>query len=407
MGATTIRVAVLQRVCTTYRLELFRRMAQYPGVCLKLFVGDDIPRTKVRNTPTLDGVDFVKLPTRHFGIQTAPVHLGLFRELTAFGPDVILSEGPSHKHGCLTAIRYRRSNPRTRLVYWTIGGVPTRKTHRFPPGRGRLTEWVLGRFHRYVQHRFDAFVCYSSFGRRVLEAMGNPPERIRVAVNVSDTDKHLKCFGELTATAPEARGELDLPQRFTVLYAGAMDTDKRLDVLLQTAHRLPGEQFNFVLLGQGDLCRVLRRQAEQMDLHNVFFRGHVTDELPLYYRAADVLLLPGRGGMVISEAMCHRLPVIVFQADGTEYDLVDHGRTGFVAGQGDPAEFARLLTRLHDDPDQARQMGVAAQALIRQRFNIGTMTDTIVEMLRDVCRASDESPASLSSPSSAGDKIGP
>ena len=38
--------------------------------------------------------------------------------------------------------------------------------------------------------------------------------------------------------------------------------------------------------------------------------------------SADVVVVPGRGGIVISEAMVHGVPVIVHQADGTEYELV-------------------------------------------------------------------------------------
>ena len=47
------------------------------------------------------------------------------------------------------------------------------------------------------------------------------------------------------------------------------------------------------------------------------------------YCKADIVYVPGRGGMIISEAMAFACPVILHEADGTEYDLVINGKTGF------------------------------------------------------------------------------
>ncbi len=46
--------------------------------------------------------------------------------------------------------------------------------------------------------------------------------------------------------------------------------------------------------------------------------------------------------------------------------LVDHGRTGFLVPERDPAEFARDIARLLDDPLLAADMGVAAAARARR-----------------------------------------
>ena len=37
---------------------------------------------------------------------------------------------------------------------------------------------------------------------------------------------------------------------------------------------------------------------------------------------SDLLLLPGRGGMVISESLSVLTPVLCFACDGSEYDLL-------------------------------------------------------------------------------------
>jgi len=81
--------------------------------------------------------------------------------------------------------------------------------------------------------------------------------------------------------------------------------------MLDLAKECDRVNFNFVLLGSGSLLDELRDRATCENLSNVFLPGRVVDELPLYYRAANVLLIPGRDGIVISEAMAFGLPVIV------------------------------------------------------------------------------------------------
>ena len=118
-----------------------------------------------------------------------------------------------------------------------------------------------------------------------------------------------------------------------------------------------------------------------MNLHNVFLPGHVRDELPLYYRAASVMVLPGRGGMVISEAMAWSLPVIVHQADGTEYDLVRNGMTGLRLGKGDAEDFRKAIEFLRDHPEKTKKMGRAASNLLMKQFSIKNMVNQMKKVI--------------------------
>ena len=62
-----LSLAILQRVCTGYRLELFRRLAARPELRVRVFIGDDQPGTKVKSAPDLGDLDVVRLPTRWLG----------------------------------------------------------------------------------------------------------------------------------------------------------------------------------------------------------------------------------------------------------------------------------------------------------------------------------------------------
>ncbi len=367
-------LAILQRVCTSYRLELFQRLAGRPELRVRLFIGDDLPGSKVRSTADFSGLDVVKLPTIWFGVgrRVVPRHRGLAKALRDFDPDVILCEGESHFLAFLTAARVRSERAGRALVHWGLGGLPGRDGVR-----------LVNRLKRPLQALADAFVVYSSFGRDAMEQNGHSAERIVVAVNVSDTDRHAAAADARGDTRTEARAALGLPDRFTVIEVGAMDANKRADVLIDAVADLDPARVGVLVVGGGGLLESLRSNVRERGLENVLFVGAVPPtDLARYYRAADVLALPGRGGMVISEAMAHRLPVIVHRADGTETDLVRDGETGIRLGSGTALDFRLAIESLAEDPERTARMGEAGRRLVDDELNMGAMVDRILEVCR-------------------------
>ena len=367
----TFRLAVLQRVCTPYRVGLFQRLGNQPDYRLRLFVGDDVRGTKVRNTEDFGDLDVVRLPTRQWklGSRVLVYHPTLWQQLDEYRPDVILCEGESNALNAIQAIAYRFPHPRVGLTHWSLGGLPGVQDRKFE---------LRNVLRRGFRKAFDSFVAYSSYGREVLMREGVRPDSIFVATNVADTTEQLRRAAELACTCSEARARLSLPDRFTVIYVGAMDHNKRLEVLLDTAAHLDANKFTFLLVGSGEFLDALRSSAAARGLQHVYFPGRVTTDLPLYFRASNVLVLPGRGGMVISEALAHALPVVVHQADGTEFDLVQDGVTGIRLKNGDVEEFRHAILRLREDPELERRMGVRGQALVWERFTPENMVGQIV-----------------------------
>jgi glycosyltransferase involved in cell wall biosynthesis len=375
-----MRVAVLQRVCTGYRAGLFRLLSERSDLQLRLFIGSDLPNSKVRSASDLGALDVWKLPTRFLRVRGKILldHRGLVEALREFEPDVILCEGESNLLSYLKAMWYRHRHPHVALVHWSLGGLPGEKAE---PGS------LKRRLKRTVQGKFDAFVAYSSYGKKALSELGHAPGRIFIATNVSDTDHHLRMAESIAVDRSQARRQLGLEDKFTVVYVGAMDPNKRLEVLMDAGACLDPDRFNLVFIGGGGIQVQLANQARARGLAHVMFPGRVVEDLLLYYRAADALALPGRGGIVISEAMAYGLPVVVWHADGTEFDLVRHRETGIRLEMGTAEELARALQCLEAQPAKAVAMGEAGQRLIRERFNQGAMADQIVAALQAAARA--------------------
>jgi glycosyltransferase involved in cell wall biosynthesis len=371
-----MRLAVLQRVCPSYRLALFQALSKADGVDFRLFIGDDLPNSKVRSASNLNSLKVSKLKTRFakIGRRTLPWHLGLVDALRSFRPDVVLCEGESHFVGYLQALHYRaRHSKNTALMHWCFTALPGESIHRRD---------VPALVKAYFRRHFDAFVSYSTFSKQCLTELGEPAEKIFVATNVGEVTKFLSLSDALVDTKAEARQKLELPDRFTVLYAGTLDDNKRPEVLLHVAQACDATRYNFVVIGSGPQLEPLKHQAARYQLKNVFLRGRVTSDLERYYRAADVLIVPGRGGIVMSEALASGVPVIVHEADGTESDLVDDGVTGLRLRHGAVQSFVKALEQLRVQPRLLQTMGIVGKQRLRNQYNEAAMARQIVEASR-------------------------
>jgi glycosyltransferase involved in cell wall biosynthesis len=372
-----LKIAVLQRVCPNYRVPLFTQLTSSAGIEMTLVIGEDIPDSKVKNSRNLHGINYRKLKTRflRLGRRVLPWHVGLIRELAELDPDVILCEGESHFLGYLQAIWYRCfHNPKVALMHWCFISLPG-----WPAvGGWGHRAWIKRFFRRF----FDAFVLYSSFSKDCLIQLGQPSEKLFVATNVCDTRRFIELSTSIRESACEARAKLGLPDCFTVLYLGELDANKRPHIMLDLAKQCDAEKFTFVLLGSGPMLAELCQRATREKLSNVFLPGRVVDELPLYYRASSVLLIPARGGIVISEAMAFGVPVIVHQADGTEYDLVQNEVTGLRLSGGSVNDFRTAIELLQGNPSLCASMGEKSKELLETRYTTDNMAKQILTAAR-------------------------
>ena len=157
-----------------------------------------------------------------------------------------------------------------------------------------------------------------------------------------------------------------------VLFVGKLTKKKKpLDLLraynlLATHHPL----IHLIFVGNGPLRSSLERYSSEHNLKNVHFVGFKNQtELPLYYATSDVFVLPsGTGetwGLVVNEAMCLGLPIIVSDVVGCGPDLVYHGRNGYIFPVGDTEELARVLFGLIKDQSLRKKFGEESSKIIK------------------------------------------
>jgi glycosyltransferase involved in cell wall biosynthesis len=343
-------------------------MSHMPNFEIRLFIGENIPNSKVKSASDLSGVDHVKLPTifLKIGRRVLPYHTGLISQLRKYKPDVIICEGESNILSYIKAIIYKLFIHKVKIIHWSLGGLP-----------GKNDKPISSFFKKNLQKFFDGFICYSSYGKLRMQELGHDENKIFVATNVCDTDTHLGLADSVVLTRKEARSNRNLPEAFTALYVGAIDQNKNLDTILNIAKQLDSKKYTFLIIGDGPVLSQLKQLASDQGLENIIFTGRVTEGLDIYYRASDVLLLPGRGGMVISEAMCYGLPAIAYEADGTEYDLVRDNETGIRIKTGEASEFSSALEKIRSDTDFSQKLGENARKVIENQFSTNCMLKNI------------------------------
>ncbi len=173
-----------------------------------------------------------------------------------------------------------------------------------------------------------------------------------------------------------ARHALDLPADVPVLlFVGRIQPLKGPDVAVRALAEMRRPDALLLIVGGAS---GLEGDDEMHRLHGLMDRLGVRNQvrfvppqahhiLSTYYRAADVVLVPSRSesfGLVALEASACGIPVVA-SAVGGLLTLVDHGQSGFLVPERDPAVFAKYVNSLLDDPAAAAAMG--ARGAIRAR----------------------------------------
>lgn len=180
------------------------------------------------------------------------------------------------------------------------------------------------------------------------------------------------------------------PHARVVLSVGVLRYYKGLHFLLDAMRHVAA---TLLLVGDGPEREHLERLAAQYGIaHRVRFVGRVADaDLPAYYHAADVFVLPSHlraeaFGIVLLEAMASGLPVVSTEL-GTGTSVVNrHGVTGFVVPPAEPQVLARALHVLLANDQLRHRMGDHARERVLAHYTHERMVDATLAVYEEAQR---------------------
>ena len=212
----------------------------------------------------------------------------------------------------------------------------------------------------------DRIVAFSGHERDSMARLyGADPDRVMLA----------PCGVDLAKFRPmdqkEARRKLGLNGEKMLLYVGRVEPLKGLDLLVETAAQMESQEENVRMMvvggggpGEPETDRVRRLAKERRVDDLIDFVGRVDhDELPLYYNAADVCVVPSyyeSFGLVALESMACGTPVVATRVGGLS-TLVHHGRTGYLKSWRCPEAFANSVEMIISSERLQESLGLAAR----------------------------------------------
>ena len=243
------------------------------------------------------------------------------------------------------------------------GGLMVRTQHFTRPAsversglRGRMSR----RLHRVLNRKLDGYIAVA---QRVLDGALERHETGGAEVVVISPGIELPAESALS----QARVLRDGLAHPVIAYIGRLETEKRLEILLDAVPRVRGKipDCQFVIAGSGGAEKELRSLADRLEIESaVTFKGEVARPDSVLARAhVYVNPWPWEGfGLAMAEAMAFALPVVAVNS-GASPELVEDGVTGLLVPAGDAAALANALISLARD----RRLGLEMGALARQR----------------------------------------
>ncbi|WP_336209648.1 glycosyltransferase family 4 protein [Nonomuraea sp. LPB2021202275-12-8] len=267
-------------------------------------------------------------------------------------------------HGCnppdlffLVALAMRRKG--TRFVFDQHDLVPELYLSRFGRGRDRLYRAVCGLERRTYRAAHVVIATNESYRQVALSRGGKRPEEVFVVRSAPVVER----FHQVPPDESARRGK-----PYLLCYLGVMGPQDGVDYALRSLARLRDEHgrsdWHAVFVGGGDTFDAMVALSRELGLDDsVEFTGRIPDEdLMRYLSTADVCLSPDPLNPLndvstmnkVMEYMAMAKPIVSFELREAR---VSAGEAAVYAPANDESEFAKLISRLLDDPEERRRMG--------------------------------------------------
>lgn len=291
-------------------------------------------------------------PSHHLSLTK---YRELFKFITRPGADILHFQWVPSAPFIIFLIAYKRSLA-GRLIYTAHNVLPHRRRfyHKY--------------FYRLLYRGVDKVIAHSEVDRqKIIDLFGLDEKKITV-IPIGNTIK------AAAISQSAARRELGLKEEKTLLFFGYITPDKGLEVLLKALLPLTnaGPKFKLIVAGKADNKRDLAELVKDYKLSGQTLldtRYVPKDKAALYFRAADILVLPylkANQSPLIPLAYSYGLPVV---ATSVQIEKVVDGETGYLVPPNDAKSLSLKLRLLLNDESKLERMSKAAQELSEREYS--------------------------------------
>ncbi|MBX3237151.1 MAG: glycosyltransferase family 4 protein [Nitrospiraceae bacterium] len=346
------RLTIIQREIPHYRIAFFgalQREAQRHGLHLTVYSG-----TRFDQTVALPFAHRT-LPMRYLlGSASGPCWLtGLAGELS--GSDIVVAP---HELQCLTVPALWLCRHRlTKFWIWWGHGYNFQSSQRSSLG-ATIASWVKDQL---VTKGHDGLITYTYRGTEYWCNRGLPAQQVMPFLNTIDVEGLWQVGREVTETSiREMKLRLGLDGKQILLFSGRLYAEKEVEFLLRAYAMVRQAHPNtaLLILGDGVERRGLEALAEELGVSGVHFLGEVLDprESSLYFKVADVLVIPGLVGLAIVHGFAFGVPLITTERDFHSPEIEYLSQRNGLMTVHEPKAYAHEIVRLLSSPQDLERL---------------------------------------------------
>ena len=401
------KLAILASHPIQYQAPLFKKITENSQIDLMVYfnwdfgVGeesfaDEFGKKIKWDIPILEGYKYKFLKNfflKPSDIFFGQINLGIIKELVINNYDAVVVFGWNSFTNWLVFLT--KFIHRTRIILQSES--PLNQELLKSKWKIKIKKIILGWLFKHI----SAFLYIGEENKKFYQFYDIPEEKLFFAPYAVDNDRFIKAGKSLMENRNDLRNKIGIAENDAViLFVGKMiekkhpmDLLKAYELMISNQELVTSNQgkvknanSHLIFVGDGILRAELERYVKENNLKNLHFAGFKNQtELPQYYALADIFVLPsGIGetwGLVVNEAMCFSLLVIVSDVVGCGQDLVRQNENGFVFLLGDINKLAERLKELAENKEKREQFGKKSFEII-QKYSYKKDIEGILKALK-------------------------
>ena len=367
------KVAIITNVPSPYRVDFFYYLQTHYDeydFSIIYYCNDSMARQWKVDEERIMNSYYVPSKTirikKRFDDHYISFPVGVGKLLGKLKPQVVIAM--EYSPAILQAMHWCRKN-HVPYVSWTDGTINSEKNI------GRLQK--LSR--KYIFKRADSFIGSSHASQENQLSYGASKEHCHISLLTVDLDKYY-IKGEKTYGSE-------------LLYVGSLIERKGVDLLFEAFAACGNKNLRLVVVGDGPEKQELVALAGKLGIADrIEFKGFLSgDALRNCYKSAGAFVLPTREdcfGLVLIEAMCAKLPIIVSKFSDGAAETVTQGENGYIIDPYNKQEFAKAIDDVFESEDVLRRMGNASFNGT-DKFSFANVSRGYIEAIEDALKLTD------------------
>lgn len=183
-------------------------------------------------------------------------------------------------------------------------------------------------------------------------------------------------------------------RRADFMFAGNLGKGQRVDVVIKAAAELGAcKDYHIHIVGDGRMRKELEAMVVNYGLNKnfTFYGNQKREDMPRFYKMADVLLITLRGNNEVGNTIPGKLQMymttgktIMGAINGGAQEVIKEAQCGSCVAAGDYEGLARLMKSYIDRPHDFKKSGENAKKYFLEHFTLDHYMDALEKELQDV-----------------------